>query len=518
MKNKIILFVSGLILSVGIIQAELAVSLNVATAGNLSTLIDASEKYSITGLTLTGNLNGDDIRYIREMAGSDVNGKPSSGSLNALDLSGAKIVGGGRNYCIAFNKPYYTSNNLISDFMFYGCNKLNCVTLPGSVTTIKDYAFYYCTGLVSVTIPDGVTSVRDYAFQNCTGLTSVTLPGSVTILGVGVFNGCSGLSSVTIPGSVTSIGNGAFFNCTGLTSVTIPGSVTYLGHEAFSGCSGLTSVTIPGSVTSINSRAFFECTGLTTVNLSNGVKTIGISAFAGCTGLTTVTIPDSLSTMGNYAFGGCAGLIEIVADSNNSQFSSIDGVLFNKNMTSLVAYPGGRSGKYIIPGSVTSIENGAFFDCTGLTSVFIPSGVNYIGNSAFIGCTGLVGIHCQMITPPSISIDVFMSESKYSSRLYVPLGSIQSYMQAKVWKDFVNIVEDGINPVNEISLYKTSVSTLDNAIIIQNAHGETISIYTPSGALLRTVKATDNLIKIEVPENQIYLVRISNSTYKVALN
>ncbi|MEI6210222.1 MAG: leucine-rich repeat domain-containing protein, partial [bacterium] len=132
----------------------------------------------------------------------------------------------------------------------------------------------------------------------------------------------------------------------------------------------LTSVTIPGSVTSID-----------------------FGAFSGCSRLTNVAILCSVSSLSRLAFYGCRNLSWIDVNASNPSFSSVGGVMFDKSQTTLIHYPMGRAGiSYAIPGSVTSIGDYAFFDCTSLTSVTIPSSVTSIGDSAFAGCTSLTSV------------------------------------------------------------------------------------------------------------------------------
>jgi uncharacterized repeat protein (TIGR02543 family) len=322
---------------------------------------------------------------------------------------------------------------------FQSCTGLTSITIPNSVTNTGHNAFGGCTGLTSITIPNSVTSIGYYAFNNCTSLTSITIPNSVTSIGDYVFNNCTSLTSITIPNSVTSIGNRAFSNCTGLTSVTIPNSVTSIGWDAFQNCTSLTSITIPNSVTSIDysafsgtawynnqpdglvyvgkvayrykgtmptntsisllsdtlgiaSGAFENCTGLTSITIPNSVTNIGYSAFSYCYNLTSITIPNSVTSIGNRAFSNCYDITSITVDSNNPNYSSDNGVLFDKNKTTLIQYPTGKtSPAYIIPDSVASIGNRAFYNCTGLTSIIIPNGVIIIGDEAFSG-SGLTSI------------------------------------------------------------------------------------------------------------------------------
>ena len=317
----------------------------------------------------------------------------------------------------------------IGNYAFCSCTSLTSITIPGSVTSIGGSAFYYCTSLTSITIPDSVISIGNDAFWNCTSLASVTIPDSVTSIGRAAFSDCTRLTSINveknninyssvngvlfdrnqnelicypagkndktyeIPDGVTSIGGYSFYRCESLTSITISDSVTSIGNYAFSDCTSLTSVTISDSVTSIGNYAFRSCTSLTSVTIPDSVTSIGDYAFGNCTSLTSVTIPDSVTSISNIAFSDCTSLTSINVEKNNKNYSSVNGVLFNRNQNKLICYPAGKNDKtYEIPNSVTSIGGYAFSSCTSLTSVTIPNGVTSIDNHAFWNCTSLKNI------------------------------------------------------------------------------------------------------------------------------
>ena len=238
------------------------------------------------------------------------------------------------------------------------------------VTAIGDDAFSWCKNLTSVTIGDGVTSIGGHAFEHCTSLTSIVLPSNLTSLASSVFYNCTSLTSIDIPDSVTSIGYRAFYNCTSLATVTIGDGVEAVGVDAFHTCTSLNNVVIPDSVTFISNRAFYRCASLSGID-----------------------IPESVTVIGEEAFSQCGKLTGVWVCAENANYSSDShGVLFDKGKTKLIQVPGGMSGSYEIPGSVTVIGDNAFSKCEKLTSITIPNSVTTLGTSAFSSCTALTGI------------------------------------------------------------------------------------------------------------------------------
>ena len=369
----------------------------------------------------------------------------------------------------------------IGSYTFSNCTSLTSVTISNGVEEIGYSAFEGCTGLTNVTIPNSVTEIRGDAFARCISLTTIKIPQSVTNIAEAwgyprssfsnPFWGCTKLkkfivdtnnteyssidgvlfdkkkgeivaypnakgASYVIPNSVWNIREGVFKGCTGLTNIVIPDSVKYIGAKqgglyfagAFEGCTGLKSVTIPGSVTEIGSYTFSNCTSLTSVTISNGVEEIGYSAFEGCTGLKSVTIPSSVTEIGYYsfnrAFNGCTSLKSITVDKSNKNYTSVDGVLFNKNKTEILGYPSAKGSSYVIPSSVTEIGESAFYSCTGLKSVTIPNSVKKIGDGALYGCTSLKSV----TIPRSVT---YIGDNAfgytYSNKQYVKINGFTIY-------------------------------------------------------------------------------------------
>ena len=281
-----------------------------------------------------------------------------------------------------------------------GINNLadvNTIVIPSSVEILNELSFAGCISVKNIIIPDSVTTIGRSAFSGCSGLTNITIPNSIKSIEEGIFQGCSQLTDITIPNSVTSIGNSAFSSCSGLSNITIPDSVTNIGSYAFSGCSGLKNITISNSVTSIEEGIFQGCSQLTDITIPNSVTSIGYSAFSSCSGLSNITIPDSVTSIKPYAFSGCEGLTSINVDENNQTYDSRDNcnAIIDTNKNELVV--GCRD--TIIPQDISSIGEGAFYGCTGLTNITIPDSVTSIGTSAFYGCTGLTNV----IIPTSVT-------------------------------------------------------------------------------------------------------------------
>ncbi|MBA4150695.1 MAG: leucine-rich repeat domain-containing protein [Verrucomicrobia bacterium] len=239
--------------------------------------------------------------------------------------------------------------------------------------------------------------------------TFTTNNGAITVSGYD----CSG-GDVVLPSTfngmpVTSIGNYAFWACGSLTNVTIPSSVTNIGNAAFAICVNLTNVTMGGGVKTIGDHAFYHCNSLTNFTIPSSVTSIGKYSFK-CDNLIMVTIGSGVTNMAHTAFSECPRLIAVGVHTNNPSYSSLDGVLFDKSQSSLICFPGGKTGSYTVPSTVSSIGDSAFiytvltnvviggsitdigsaaFLSSSLVSVTISNGVKSIGATAFASCTNL---------------------------------------------------------------------------------------------------------------------------------
>lgn len=196
--------------------------------------------------------------------------------------------------------------------------------------------------------------------------------------------------------AITSICDKAFLRCNDITKVFIGKNVIKIGKSAFQYCSGMTSLSFvkDGQLTNIDEYAFMECSSLTSVDIPAGVQSIGENTFGYCYDLKSVSIPASLTNCNSLSFA-CSGIWTFNVDLGNANFSAKDGVLFNKDQTTIVCFPPGRNNhSYTIPDGVTCIGIGAFGRCVSLESITIPYSVTRIEDYAFIYCYNVTDVYC----------------------------------------------------------------------------------------------------------------------------
>ena len=269
-------------------------------------------------------------------------------------------------------------------------NSIKSVVIQEGRTSIGNSAFYNCNNLTSIEIPDSVTSIGNEAFYDCEDLTSIEIPNSVTSIGNYAFYNCDSLTSIEIPNSVTSIGTYAFYDCDKLTNIEIPNSVTSIGEKTFYSCNNLTSVIIPNSITTIGERAFLDCKNIETIVVSDEntiydsrnncnaiIETSTNKLILGCK---NTIIPNSVTSIGDYAFYDCDDLTSIEIPNSVTSIGSY--AFYNCDKITSIE----------IPNSVTSINNYAFCNCDGLTNIEIPNSITKINEGIFSSCNNLTTV------------------------------------------------------------------------------------------------------------------------------
>jgi hypothetical protein len=379
------------------------------------------------------------------------------------------------------------------------------LTISGS-GAMEDYPSFldipwvpYRDDIAVLDLQQGVTSIGDWAFSFCNRLTSLTIPNSVIRIGEMAFTMCEGLISVTIGSSIASIESGALSSCINLTSIDV--EANNLDYSSVDGVlfSKLQDILVqyPAGKTGVYA-------------IPNSVTYIKSAAFTNCRNLTLVTIPNSVTAIESN-FGGCLSLTDIEVEATNPNYSSVDGVLFNKLQDTLTRYPAGKTGAYIVPNSVTAIESGAFSVCINLTSVTIGSSVTSIGLFAFGACSGLTELHVKAQTPPTLEDYVFLSVSD-TIPLYVPCEKKSTY-QASDWNYFSNIIEDcsGI-PVETAMSLQIYPNPATDQLRIKNyelREGDRIECYNMLGRpQLSIIHSPLSIINVSHLPNGVYLLHI----------
>ncbi len=320
----------------------------------------------------------------------------------------------------------------IEDLTFMFCNALNSIELPDSLECIGEYSFYDCTGITEIKIPNSVTRIESHAFAGCEGYSELDLPDSITYIGEGAFIGNDGLKTINLPNSIKSIEDRTFYGCNGLTDVVIPESVERIGEAAFYYCDKIKEITIPDSVKIIENRAFASCYSLEKINfpkfleytergaytstvwyeervqknelifagnvlingiwvegdivIPEGVTSIGPNTFYHNDYIKSLTIPSTVENISDSALIGSRPMYEFIVSEDNKNYTTKDGVLYNKDMTELIQYPVAKNDtSFTIPETVTSISPYAFYGCVYLKDIIFPESVTNIGQNAFYG-------------------------------------------------------------------------------------------------------------------------------------
>ena len=279
------------------------VKINVEKAGTLCDMLSIEQKHSITNLKVSGELNIEDVKFIREMAGSYSSHSTRldpDGKLQHLDLSDVTFVSGG-------SFTVYDGGGGAGEN--YWLEKVNI--MPDS---IEGPTFALLPNLLTIVLPSRTVKIGKEVFSMNRNLVSVALPSGLIKIDNGAFSACSNLSAIKLPISLKKIGDYAFSGCTNLTSIVLPPDLTEISDGMFSGA-GLTSIDIPYGVTRIGYHAFSECK-VTSVRLPDSVIETNGFSFSFCENLTSIVLPSSLTGMGHRDFYGCTKLATIYAYMN----------------------------------------------------------------------------------------------------------------------------------------------------------------------------------------------------------
>ena len=482
--------------------ANQIITINVATPGTLNTMMGETKKYAITALKLTGSINIDDIKFLREMAGCYHNWGKYPGKLEYLDIEDVRLnFESWSSLDIYTNKREYWTTvtgkdaQTLPDYIFAYLDQLKTIILPSGIRNIGNSVFYRNTSLTTVKLPYNLRSIDGYAFLECENLTDLTIPTFVERIDEKAFYGCSSLTSIKIPSGVKTIEESTFENCSNLTTVSLPSSLTNVYNKAFQNDEKLENIEFPSSIEHIGAYAFAGCSSLRTNYIGGNIKWIAGGAFKDCTGIQTMVIDPTGGGIDIAGFEGCTNLESVTINNivNNISAAAFKGCSKLKSFTvqgygnkltiGKSAFEGCSSLKqFDFPNIETTIGDRAFYGCSEFIYIHLYGSTTAIGASAFAQCTHLACIFVDMLSPIKISQNVFEGVDKNACVLFVPEGKYQPYWLADVWGDFAYIVDNNNGMVyNE--MFNITVKTPGTLKHLLGSMKDHISRLTLSGTL-----------------------------------
>ncbi len=304
------------------------------------TLQEKVPDYSnVTSLVVSGPINGTDLRYIREMAGIKLSGGPSQGVLSELDLSDARIVAGGDYYMYDYTsyEEFYTVNDEFGQYVFFNCPVLKYITLPSTLKKIGVSAFSSCPNLHKITVPESNEN-----FYSDSGVLFSKADNKL----------------IKYP------------QARNLRYYSVPAGIKVIGYDSMSNVLDLEIISLPEGLETIERMAFCFDKNITSIDIPSTVTSIGVSSFNYCSGLEAINVVDG-----------------------NTVYASVDGVLYSKDMGTLVRCPINKSGSYNVPEGVTKLEEYAFSFCTKITSVSLPETITTLSDWSFDGCANMENVN-----------------------------------------------------------------------------------------------------------------------------
>ena len=440
----------------------------------------------------------------------------------------------------------------IGESAFNNCDKLTAIEIPGYVTKIGKKAFNSCGGLTEIRFSDDAEALEigESAFVGCSNVKEIYISAGVTKIGKEAFKNNSFTSTSSIEkitfaeNAVAEIGDSAFEGLASVTELTIPKTLPSIGYRAFRNCSGLTSVTFLGGegdpTLSIQGEAFYGCDGLTSVTLPANLVYLGASAFGGISGLKTVYVEvGENAVLENKAFGttyanatyyvkevylgknvpnievngifGSATLEKVDVAKGNLNYTSVDGVLFDKDVTQILYFPNAKSGEYELPDTITVIGAKVFDSKAGLTQITLSHKVTKIGDNAFYGCKNLTTVIFEP-TPEGVEkVDLTIGDSAFNActklaTIELPVRTVSigesAFRECKALTNMV--VPEGVKTIGEFAFNSCEgLETLSLPSTVEEmGAGESVTSGTITTYVgFRVLYGCKNLASITVAEN-----------------
>ncbi|MEI8271346.1 MAG: leucine-rich repeat domain-containing protein [Paludibacter sp.] len=308
-------------------------------------------------------------------------------------------------------------------------------------------------------------------------------------------------------------------------------NANYMPSKSFRNKSSLTTLNLPNNLTGIDQYAFYGCSGLTSIPLPANLISIGGEAFSGCTSLTSMTFPAKLRIIydaetanpATYkAFFNCTHITDFNVESTNANFSSLNGVLFNKDFTKLLCYPMAKLGDFTIPSTVTNINCWAFYKCMvpKITFPVIPSAFT-INDYAISNCSNLIAINCLDVTPFTITALTFNNNSNIANVFVPSADAVTAYKANTSWYSTFpgNIIKTGVTTALALQTSsKVKVFTTASEIVIDGlSNGATVELYSLNGVRIQSRKAQGDRMTINILGHAVYLVKVGAKAFKVIL-
>lgn len=482
--------------------------------------------------------------------------------------------------CLAVSNVYAQSTTSFQglEYLIYNDGKSAMVAMPSStisgelvipqtatlngkdypVNGIANLAFKDCTGITKVVLPESIDSIEYQAFNGCTGLKTINLQDTkIRELCVSTFLYCSSLESITIPATVVTVGINPFMSTTALTSinvaegntayvsndgvlytkdmkylvscpggkknVVIPDGVEVVGTHAFKGTL-VETVKMPESLVEIETYGFWDARQLQKIELPSKIQKIRSSAFKDCRSAAgEIILPSTLTILQANAFYytkitklEVPGTISSIPSNLVQNCVQLRSIKLNEGTTSIGNYAFNTTAitSIVIPNSVTKVGTSVFTGCSLLKEVTMGEKVNTIGTQTFYKLTAITKM--TMLNPTPAKIDDYANYPAFTDQVYqncqliVPVGSEDAYKAADTWKNFVSIGTSGVQDVETSSV---SVVKVAGGIAILGGENAAAQVYNLNGMLVYS--GNDGVI--ELPAGNIYIVRVANKTYKVAL-